>query len=181
MAGSLRAALGDSVAVSRPVRLADFRLRGLDLMVGQEDVRRAIASAGNCLETDILVGDFGRLPSGTRCVWVKCPVAAARALSERGRVTIGWSSAIVEYTRIHRTQCFRCWNYGHVRELCKHPEDRSSLCFKCGLAGHSAKVCNNKWRCTLCHENKWDSAHRMGSVVCRSAKEPRTNRFIRRN
>lgn len=126
MAASFRSALGDSAVVSRSVRLAVFRLRGLDLMVDQVDVRRAVASNGGCLEADVSVGEIGRLSGGTRSVWVKCPVDVARGLCAGGRLAIGWSSAIAEFFKVQRIQCYRCWGFGHVRE--------SVIMWKTGLA-----------------------------------------------
>lgn len=155
LADSLRTALGDLVVVSRSVKLAMFRLRGLDLTAGREDVKCIVASVGGCSVMDVLVGEIGRLPSGARIVWVRCPVAVARSLFAKGHLVIGWSPAIVEYFKVQRTQCYRCWSFGHVRETCKFAEDRKSgLCFRCGLPGHCVKKCTNALRCVLCHTNK---------------------------
>lgn len=66
MAGSIRAAMGNDAVVSRPVRLAALRLRGFDLTVDQVEVRRAVASVGDCPVNDISVGEIGRLPGGRR-------------------------------------------------------------------------------------------------------------------
>lgn len=174
MADSLRAAMiGESVSVFRPIRLAAFRLRGLDLAVDQGEVRRAVSAAGGCLEADITVGEIGRLPGGTRSVWVRCPSVVARNLHAVGRLAIGWSSAVVEYLRVQRTQCYKCWRFGHLRETCQYIEDRSNSCFKCGLPGHCAKDCKNALRCVLCQANDLDPAHRMGSTLCGSTRVPR--------
>lgn len=129
---SIRTEFGDLVVISRPVKLATFRLRGLDLTVSREDVKSAVALIGGCSAVDISVGEIGRISSGARIVWVKCPVAVARSLSAKGYVAIGWSSAVVEFFRMQRTQCYKCWNFGHVREKCSYAEDRSGLCFRCG-------------------------------------------------
>lgn len=181
MASKIRAVMGDETVISRPVRLASFRLRGFDLSVEQEEIRRAVASVGDCPASDITVGEIGRLPSGARNVWVRCPIAVARSLSARGHLTIGWSSAVVEFFRTQRTQCYKCWNFGHVRETCKYTEDRSSLCFRCGSSEHSVRDCRNALRCVLCYANNWDSGHRVGSALCRSAKTPRRSMLRVRN
>lgn len=142
------------------------------------DVIRAVALAGGCAESAVSVGEFGRLRSGGRSIWVRCPAMAARSLFSKGYLVIDWFSATVEFLKIPRIQCYKCWNFGHVRETCKSVEDRSGLCFGCGLSGHNIKECTNIPRCVLCYANRLDSAHRMGSVRCKSVNTPKLSRSV---
>lgn len=169
LAGGLRSALVDTAKVYRPVRMATLKLSGLDPMTGGDEVRSVIASVGGCLESDISVGEIKRFPGGLRAAWVKCPVFIAEELTSRGRLRIGWSTVTTGLYKLQRLQCFKCWNFGHVRETCKVSEDRSKLCFRCGLNGHIIKDCVNAARCVLCDSNGLDSAHRVGSALCKSA------------
>lgn len=169
----LRSVLADSAIVSRSVRMANLRLSGLDPTIGCGDVCSTIASVCGCVETDISVGEIKRLPSGLRIAWVRCPVSVAEELIFQGHLRIGWSLIPVGSYKMQRLQCYKCWNFGHVRETCKITVDRSKSCFRCGQDGHVIKDCVNAARCVLCASNGFDPAHRLGSG-CVKALEPRS-------
>ncbi|XP_020298517.1 uncharacterized protein LOC109862790 [Pseudomyrmex gracilis] len=50
--------------VSRPVKTAEVRVRGLDDSVSSEEVAAALASAGGCAPGEIRVGPVKTVPSG---------------------------------------------------------------------------------------------------------------------
>ncbi|XP_020296051.1 uncharacterized protein LOC109860998, partial [Pseudomyrmex gracilis] len=68
------------VIVRRPARKSDLRVSGFDGSVSLEELKAALASAGNCREAEIRLGKARTLPSGLRRVWVQCPVAVAKKL-----------------------------------------------------------------------------------------------------
>ncbi|XP_020296787.1 uncharacterized protein LOC109861516 [Pseudomyrmex gracilis] len=68
------------IVVRRPARKGDLRVSGFDDSVSPEEVKAALASAGNCREAEIRMGEARTLPSGMRGVWVQCPVAAAKKI-----------------------------------------------------------------------------------------------------
>lgn len=162
----------DAARVTRPVRMASCRLSRLDPATDSSDVYSAIASSEGCSEEEVNVGEIRRLPGGRRVAWVRCPAAVAKSLTDRGCLSIGWSSVIVDSYRPQRLQCFKCWNFGHTRETCGSSIDRSELCFRCGCGGHKIRDCVNAPHCALCEANRFVSDHKTGSYACRSTSNP---------
>lgn len=74
---------GKGVGVSRPVKMAELRLAGLDDSVTPEQVAQAIAGAGGCDAGDVRVGNMTLSPSGLFAAWVRYPQTAAEKLGER--------------------------------------------------------------------------------------------------
>lgn len=70
LASRLRTVLGESVQVTRPIKMSEIRLVGFDLTVSDQDIRDAIASFGKCSVAEIKVGLPRRLANGTRAAWV---------------------------------------------------------------------------------------------------------------
>lgn len=92
LADGLRVALGSDARVSRPTRLATFRVRGLDPSVECDEVRAAVAalsSLGSCPISDVSMSEIRRLPGGLRVAWVRCPVNSAGLVVSRGRMIVG--------------------------------------------------------------------------------------------
>jgi len=83
----------------------------------------AVSSAGGCSESVVSVGSPS-LPSGVCVAWVRCPASAAAKLSVSGSLSIGWSTAIIEMLDVKRKQCYKCWQFGHVRGNCRFAKDR---------------------------------------------------------
>lgn len=176
LADSLRVKLGESVRVSRPKRelkLASFRVRGLDPSVTCEELRTVVSSLGGCPLANVAATEIRRLPGGLRVAWVKCPINVADTIAFEGHLNIGWSFVAVDSFKIQRIQCFKCWRFGHVRETCAAPVDRANLCFRCGSVGHAAKDCVNDVKSIICAEDGEDAAHRMGSAWCMKSSDSR--------
>jgi len=133
LAGAIGSVLSGCASVSR-ARKAEFRLRGFDLYISVEELRKA--KAGGCSVSAVTVSGIRRLNSGHRVSWVCCPVNAARFLEEGRFLEVGWSLASMDMVQVKRLQCFRCWRFGHVRGSCKATIDRVGHCFRCGEAGH---------------------------------------------
>lgn len=144
-----------------------MRVIGLDDSVSQEEVACVVADLGECTQEDVKVGPIRIMGNGLGMVWAQCPLGAAIKASAAGKIKIGWTIAKIELLKARPTQCFKCWNFGHVRYACRSAEDRSGACFNCGERGHSAQACQNEASCILCKSKGLPEAHRMGSPQCR--------------
>jgi len=137
-----------------------------------DELRESIAESGGCATSAVTVSGIRRLNSGHRVAWVSCPTNAARLVSEGKHLKVGLSLVSVHSVRVKRLQCYRCWQYGHVRGASKATSDRAGCCFRCGEAGHLAGVCENVVSCILCKHRGIDYVHRLGSSLCKNAKSP---------
>ncbi|CAL1683983.1 unnamed protein product [Lasius platythorax] len=79
--------------------------------------------------------------------------------------------ARVELLKARLTQCYRCWEYGHVRNNCTSNEDRSNDCCNCGGHGHTMRECGVKAHCVLCTKRGKNPEHKSGSYMCGTAKD----------
>lgn len=174
LADRLRAVFGATAKVARPLVRGEIRLTGLDDSVTQEEVRSVIAREGQCPVDNVRTGPIRVLNNGLGAVWIQCPLAAALVVSRPGRLRIGWTIARVELLKSRPVQCFKCWDFGHVRYACKSAKDRSGLCFRCSAPGHSANECRADPRCAVCADRGRECAHRVGSDAClaRAASGP---------
>jgi len=166
LAGAISSILSDCASVSRPIRKAEFRVKGFDHSTTAEELREIVAKAGGCCGTNVAVSEIRQLSSGHRAAWVSCPVAVARSIAEVGHLKVGWTSALVDFAQVKRQQCYRCWEYGHVRGTCKAAVDRAGRCFRCGEEGHKVEACKNGLTCAVCKDKGLDSNHRVGSRQC---------------
>lgn len=164
----LKEKLGESdVVITRPVAMAELRIFGFDESVITEELRDVVADYGNCTKEEVKVGEIRRTFNGLGMVWIRCPLAAARDVARGGRIRIGWTEARVEMLAKRPLQCFRCWEFGHVRLQCKAEVDRRGHCFRCGNQGHSVKECTSVVpRCVVCEEKGNLANHRIGSRFC---------------
>ncbi|XP_063830255.1 uncharacterized protein LOC135079532 [Ostrinia nubilalis] len=167
LAIQLRAALGGDVIVTRPEKRADMRIIGLDESVTREEVAEAVASRTGCSQEAVRVGEIRRSTRGEGTTTISCPVVAAKALSEAGRLLVGWSSARVQVLDPRPMRCFKCMGLGHTRQLCPSTVDRSGLCFRCGNPGHKAADCDGQAHCAVCAEASCDISHHMGGRNCK--------------
>lgn len=119
LATRLRLALGGEISVSRPTKMGEFRLYGLNVSITTEEVKRCVVTLSGCRVSEISVGVMRRLPGGQRTTWIRCPATAANKLALAGSIRIGWASVRVDSFRVRPTQCFRCWRFGYVRAKCK--------------------------------------------------------------
>lgn len=111
------------------------------------------------------------MANGLFSVWVQCPLRAANKVAQKKRIKIGWTVARVELLMARPTQCYRCWQYGHLRHDCKAQVDRSRCCYRYGQEGHAARECVNLPRCALCEEKGRNGEHRLGTAQCEASKE----------
>jgi len=168
LATRLRESLSDlKVRITRPTRMAELRITGLDDSIGQADVAVAIGKLGDASWLDVKTGEIRRTQRGMGTMWARCPLEAAIKVAEHGRITVGWSSARVELLKRRPLQCFRCLALGHVRTKCPSLVDRSQACHNCGVEGHVARNCRAPLNCPVCVERGFDSKHRAGSDGCR--------------
>lgn len=166
LASELRKIFKDEAHVTRPYMKGELRLIGLDDSVSSGEITEVVAELGECKPGEIKVGLLRPMFNGLRSAWVQCPLAAAVSISSQARVRIGWSMIRVELLRAHPLQCFRCWEFGHVRRSCKAELDRSKNCFRCGRADHVARSCQEAPFCVLCADKNRRSDHRLGSASC---------------
>ncbi|XP_059047805.1 uncharacterized protein LOC131843207 [Achroia grisella] len=160
------------VRVTRPEKSAELRISDLDDSATAEDVVAAVVRQGGCAELSVKAGEVRRTPSGVGTVWVRCPVAAAKALIEAGRVKVGWTMARVQSLDPRPMRCYRCLLTGHVGRRCTAGEDCSDKCYRCGQGGHKAARCAEPSpKCWYCAAANRKSDHRVGSTKqCRLPK-----------
>ncbi|KMQ92347.1 gag-pol polyprotein [Lasius niger] len=168
----LSVVLKDEAQITRPVVRGEFRLIGLDASTSAAEVKDVVISYGGCLEEDIKVGIIRPMANGLFTAWVQCPLGAAMKIANNGRVNIGWTSARVDLLGAMPTQCFRCWQFGHLRHTCQSKDDFSGLCFRCGGSGHAARHCDAPPNCKLCSMAGRAANHRLGSNLCPAVKTP---------
>ncbi|XP_025997575.1 uncharacterized protein LOC113005881 [Solenopsis invicta] len=135
-----------------------------------------MAAVGGCKTWEVTVGTIRRSRMGLGSVWVRCPAAAARKLSEAGRVQVGWVMARVEALRPRPMQCYKCLKTGHTIGACDSPVDRGSRCYRCGREGHTASLCEGELNCPLCADLGRPAGHRFGGPACTPPPEKRVGR-----
>jgi len=165
LAAHLRDVIGGSAVVSRPVVKADIRITGFDESVIKDEILTMTTELGECLAGDVKVGSFRSMRNGLNMTWVQCPLSAALKVARKGKVNLGWSVARVELMKARPVQCFK-WNFGHVRNNCSSPVDRTGHCFKCGGPDHSPYKYLSSPYCVICADSGFESAHRLGSLAC---------------
>lgn len=144
----------------------------MDASTTPVEVKEVIIGCSGCLDEDIRVGVIRPMANGLFTVWVQCPLSAAVKVANLGKVRIGWTSARVDLLGARPTQCFRCWQFGHLRHSCQSKDDYSGLCFRCGGGGHAARNCNAPPNCKICSVAGRASSHRLGSNLCPAVKNP---------
>lgn len=175
LAEALRALLEPKgVRVTRPVKLAELRVTGLDDSITPEEIRAAIAAAGGCPPGEVSVGKINRPPTGgLGSVWARCPAVAAKKVVEAGPLIVGWVRTRVEALGARPLQCYRCLGGGHSRANCKSEVDRSGLCYRCGQSGHRAAECSAEPKCPYCVSKGLKAEHRYGGPACASLRPER--------
>ncbi|XP_046978670.1 uncharacterized protein LOC124544242 [Vanessa cardui] len=152
LADKLRTVLDGVASVVHPVKKVDIKVTGLDDSVTKDKIIAAVAREGHCAIEELRCGELR--------------VAAAKKLSDAGRLLVGWSSARVCVLEQRPLRCYKCMGLGHTRILCPFNADRGSLCFRCGVEGHKSAECTGKLRCAVCVEAGKPSGHVMGSKEC---------------
>ncbi|KMQ91736.1 gag-like protein [Lasius niger] len=162
---------GKDVVIGRPSKLAELRVRGIDVSVTPVCVTSAIALAGGCDAKCVQVGQIRETAYGFGSVWVRCPALAARRVAAAGRVGLGWGFASVELLPPRPLVCYRCLLRGHTRSQCGSEIDRSDRCYRCGTPGHRANSCMSAPRCPLCTDLGGLADHVWGGSECCPASE----------
>ncbi|CAH2109088.1 unnamed protein product [Euphydryas editha] len=170
LAEAMQEALGSLAKVVQPMKLAGVRISGLDDSVSCEMVAAAVAKVGRCDAGAIKTGAITVGPGGLGCTVVRCPIPAAKALAEAGRLLVGWTSARVQVLEQRPMRCFKCLGIGHTRPTCPAAVDRSGACFRCGLEGHIARNCTGALHCAVCAAAGKPASHLMGGRDCRPPK-----------
>lgn len=161
----------NEVMITRPTAMAEIKVTGLDESVTIEEMRETIAHYGGCTTEEVKTGNIRWMYNGLGIIWIRCPLAAAIKVEKEGKIRIGWTVAKVEVMAKRPLQCYRCWEFGHVRFSCKAKVDRKGHCFNCGNLGHSARECRSEVpRCVICDERGYPANHRIGSRFCRMSK-----------
>ncbi|XP_011859963.1 PREDICTED: uncharacterized protein LOC105557357 [Vollenhovia emeryi] len=60
-------------------------------------------------------------------------------------------------------QCFRCWDFGHVRGGCRSPTERGRACFNCGGEDHALRECSFPSCCVVCRDKGLNPEHSRAS------------------
>ncbi|XP_011859710.1 PREDICTED: uncharacterized protein LOC105557150 [Vollenhovia emeryi] len=175
LAARLRDTLGPDAVVSRPVAKGELRVAGFDGSVSPDELVAALVDAGGCSSRDVKVGSFRESPSGLCSAWVQCPLAAANRMAKAGSIIVGWTMAKVTLLRSRPVQCYRCWDFGHVRGGCRSTIERGRACFNCGGEGHALKECSSPSCCVVCRDKGLNPDHRLGTDNCPSVR-PRDRR-----
>ncbi|CAH2085123.1 unnamed protein product [Euphydryas editha] len=170
LAEELQTVCGSLARVVQPMKLASLRVSGLDDSVTSEAVAVAVAKLGKCDAGDIKVGAIAVGPGGLGGTVVRCPIPAAKALAEGGRLLVGWSSARVQVLEQRPMRCFKCMGIGHTRPTCPAAVDRRGACYRCGVEGHIARNCTGALRCAVCADAGKPASHIMGGRECRPPK-----------
>jgi hypothetical protein len=162
------------VRVAAPARMAELRVVGVDVSLGKEELRNALASAVRCGAAEVQVGEIGSSRGGLGSAWIKCPVAGARKLAQVGRVALGWSTAKIIAIPKRPLQCFKCLELRHVRATCVSTVERGHQCYRCGGTGHRARGCPaSAPKCPLWESLGAPADHRMGGAACAPPKVKR--------
>lgn len=85
----------------------------------------------------------------------------AKALLDKGKIKIGWTSCTVR-RKVKVTRCYRCLKPGHSFFECRDKNNTGTKCFNCTQEGHKAENCVNTARCNMCKKE----GHRADSSEC---------------
>ncbi|CAG9791599.1 unnamed protein product [Diatraea saccharalis] len=160
--------------VSRPMKTAAFRISGLDDAVEAADIRDAVSKQGGCQPDTVVVSEIRQSRRGMGTAVVRCPVTAAKKLTEDGRkrLLVGFVSAAINILPPKPLRCFKCHEVGHVVAKCDRV-DRSALCLRCGGPNHKARECTAAPHCMVCAAAGAPSNHVLGGKSCKPPQRPK--------
>lgn len=155
--------VGEEARVGRPSRKAEVRISGLDEdTTAEEVIITAVVKYGECERTEVTAGTIRRNRLGEGDIWIRCPWNCVNELNRKKRIIIGWVGARVNLMEPAPMQCFRCWEYRHIKAHCRNASDRTGKCYRCGAEGHKASLCGETRTCVLCKKRghhttiKWE-------------------------
>lgn len=99
------------------------------------EIIEAIVKDSKCNFTEIKVSGIRVNGNGMATAWVKCPIATANKITERGEIKVGWVKVKTVMLKARSLQCYKCLQFGHVRQYCKEKEDNRDRCYRCGQRG----------------------------------------------
>lgn len=157
------------VRVACPQRMGEIIVVGLDPSVTAEEVLIEVANIGGCHMDEMSHSGIKDPGESMGRVWIKCPLSAAMRASQVGVIRVGWSSAKIALAKSRPVQCHRCHAFGHMKNECTSPIDRSRECYRCGCTEHKIADCPSAVPvCSFCPAGK--NAHKMGTVGCIALK-----------
>ncbi|XP_050561233.1 uncharacterized protein LOC126912585 isoform X2 [Spodoptera frugiperda] len=168
-AAKLREGIADVAKVARPVKSATLEVVDLDDSVSMNEVVAAIAAAGGCSVEAVHGRTIWTGRRGLGMTRVDCPVTAAKAVLNRtkGRLLIGFSSAVVRALEEQPLRCFKCFGTGHTRYMCPSSAERADTCYRCGKSGHLAASCDATTpHCAVCAASGRPANHFMAGRKC---------------
>ncbi|KAI8425461.1 hypothetical protein MSG28_007206 [Choristoneura fumiferana] len=166
LAERLKVVIGDQAEVTRPTKLVDLKVTGLDETVGREELAVALAKVGGCASDKIKIGGIRSSAWGQGSALVRCPAVAAKAIATAGKVPVGWVVAAVKPVEALPMRCYKCMALGHTRALCPSEAEHGLKCFRCGIEGHLAATCEAVTKCAVCAQAGRPHKHRMGGSNC---------------
>lgn len=106
--------LGEAAKVTRPTVKGEVRLTGLDDSVVPEEVADVLAMKGDGDPKEIKVGTIRPMNNGLNMVWAQGPIEVMLKASSEGKLKIGWTVARIDLLKNRPSQCYRCWERGHI-------------------------------------------------------------------
>lgn len=158
------------VKVYRPVKM-EVKITNMEESTASGEIIEAVIKIGGCRFTEVKIGGMKVNGNGLATAWIKCPMITANVMIEEGGIKIGWVRANVTLIKARLLQCYRCLEFGHVRQYCRGEENNDDRCYRCGSRGHRAAQCEEKApRCYICEKRGKNSEHGMGGPACHEAK-----------
>jgi len=94
--------------MSRPVKMAEMRVRDLEDSISAEETAATMANVGGCEPSEVKVDSICRATNGLGTTWIKCPFITANRMARKGVIQLGWTRARVEMLSERPFQCYRC-------------------------------------------------------------------------
>lgn len=169
--------LGKEATVVSKVHQTSLIIKDLDEITTKEEIQNALQEATADSTVDIeAIKSLKKSYGGTQTALVMLPSKTANRLLQLSKIRIGWTICRVR-EMIKLTQCYKCWQYGHLARTCKE-EDRSRCCLKCGAEGHKIGNCIENPQCMLCRDER---NHITGSWKCAAYRKAHANALKRQN
>lgn len=149
------------VNVSSNRRESTLFIKDIDGITTKEEVMEAVCDAVKIQEGECRMGELRPYFGGNQAITIRLDKEKAQVLANKGKIRIGLSCCKIA-ERVEVLRCFRCWQYGHVREMCAGTNDLTDACNQCGKLGHKRKDCKSGAWCLNCKSE----GHNAGSGDC---------------